>query len=106
MSGLLLMSEVPLNDVLVCSSLTRALPPRQSVGRGKSIQKRVRTRFSLLKITALRGKLTFGDLFEDSGVASTPCLRFRRRFMRRFRKRNSCPSKDGFLIDSCLAGPR
>ena len=44
-------------------------PPRQSVGGGKSIQKRVRTRSPLLKTTAVRKKLTFGDPFEDSGVA-------------------------------------
>ena len=44
------------------------MEPRQSVGGGKSIQKRVRKRFSLLETTALRGKLTFGDPFEDSGV--------------------------------------
>ena len=43
--------------------------PRQSVEGGKSIQKRVRTRFPLLKTTALRGKFTFGDPFKNSGVA-------------------------------------
>ena len=47
--------------------------PRQSVEGGKSIQKRVRTRFPLLKTTALRGKLTFGDPFEDSGVVVLRC---------------------------------
>ena len=48
----------------------RARPrqPRQSVGGGKFIQKRVWTRFPLLKTTTLSGKLTFGDPFEDSGV--------------------------------------
>jgi len=42
--------------------------PSQSVWGGKFIQKRVRTRFPLLKTTALKGKSTFGDPFEDSGV--------------------------------------
>jgi len=34
----------------------------------KFIQKRTRVRYSLLKITALQGKLTFGEPFLDSGV--------------------------------------
>jgi hypothetical protein len=49
-------------------NLSLLLLPRQSVGGGKSIQKRVLTRSPLVKTTALRGKLTFGDPFEDSGV--------------------------------------
>ena len=55
-------------SVLGRTSTGHACNPRQSVGGGKFIQKRVRTRFPLLKTTALRGKLTFGDPFEDSGV--------------------------------------
>ena len=42
--------------------------PRQSVGGGKFIQKRQYLRSPLLKTTALEGKLTFGDIFLDSGV--------------------------------------
>ena len=37
------------------------LHPRQSVGRDKLIQKRLRRRSPLLKTTALRGELTFDD---------------------------------------------
>ena len=37
--------------------------PRQSVGGGQSIQKCARKHSPLLKTTALRGKLTFGDPF-------------------------------------------
>jgi hypothetical protein len=43
--------------------------PRQSVGGGKLFQNRLRSRFLFLKITVLRGKLTFGDPLLDSGVA-------------------------------------
>ena len=39
--------------------------------RGELIQKCGRTRFPLLKTTALREKLTFGDPFKDSGVVRT-----------------------------------
>ena len=42
--------------------------PRQSVGGGKFIQKRVRTRYPLLKTTVLRVKLPFGDRSSVSGV--------------------------------------
>ena len=42
--------------------------PRQSVGVGKLIQTRVRTRFGTFENHCLEGKLTFGDPFLDSGV--------------------------------------
>ena len=41
---------------------------RRRVGGGKFIQNRLRSRFSLLKTTALRGKLTLGDPLLNSGV--------------------------------------
>jgi hypothetical protein len=41
--------------------------PRQSVGESKFIQNRLRSRFPLLKISALRGKLTSGEPLLDSG---------------------------------------
>jgi hypothetical protein len=50
-------------------ALFPTFPPRQSVGGGKFIQKRRYPRSPLLKTTALKGKLTFGDPFLDSGVA-------------------------------------
>jgi hypothetical protein len=75
-----LMSEVPLYlppSVKAAEStgvLRDGLAPRQSVEG--VIQKRlsllktsIQKRFPLLKTTAWRGKLTFGDPFEDSGVA-------------------------------------
>ena len=51
-------NEIPRlpNTVEDIISLTMLKVPRQSVGGGKFIQKRVRTRFPLLKTTALRGK--------------------------------------------------
>ena len=47
---------------------------RQSVGGGKFIQKRGYPRSPLLKTTALKGKLTFGNPFLDSGVVSLQVL--------------------------------
>ena len=44
--------------------------PRHSAERNKFIQRRGYPRSPLLKTTALKGKLTFGDPFLDSGVAS------------------------------------
>ena len=59
------------------SAYDGACGPRQSGGGGKTLQNRAYARSPLLKITALRGKLTFGDLFSDSGVAGA-CTRRRR----------------------------
>ena len=42
--------------------------PRQSVGGGEFIRKRLRKRSPLLKPTTLEGNLTFGDPFLDSCV--------------------------------------
>jgi len=44
--------------------------PHQSVGGGRSTQKRVRTLLTFEK-HCLREEITFGDPFEDSGVAKT-----------------------------------
>ena len=53
--------------------LTSDLPlPRQSVGGGKFIQKCGYPCSPLLKTTASKGKLTFGDPFLDSGAVG--CL--------------------------------
>ena len=60
-TGLKLGRESPRSQVVTCL-------PRQSVGGSESIRTRVRTRSPLLKTTALRGELTLGGPFEDSGV--------------------------------------
>ena len=65
--------------------------PRQSVGGGKSIQKRVGTRFLLLKTAALRGKLTSGDPFEDTGVAGGHLVGG---LSSAVRDREECPEED------------
>ena len=57
----------------------RAEVPRQSVGGGKFLQERAYTRSPLLKIIALKGELTFGDLFQESGLVCAMCFA-RRRF--------------------------
>jgi len=44
--------------------------PRQNFGGGQFIQKRGYPRSLLLKTTALKGKLTFGDPFLDSGAVT------------------------------------
>ena len=53
--------EVDLVRLLLEIALDRACVPRQSVGGGKFFQSQPRSRFALLKTTALRGILTFGD---------------------------------------------
>ena len=68
----------------------------------------VRTRFPLLKTTALREKLTFGDPFEDSSVVLVPpsstidgfcsVLHFRSMRMDAFRTRATCSGSQRFYL--------
>ena len=65
----------PLSLSYIIESRKTSEIPRQSVGGGKFIQKRLRRRSPLLKTTGLMRKLTFGDPLLDSVVVmSTPHL--------------------------------
>ena len=59
---------------IVPSSLGSGPTPRLSVGGGKFIQNRLRSRFPLVQTNALRGKLTFGDTLSDSGSEVVGCV--------------------------------
>ena len=61
-------AELPQNAPITSTSATHFCKPRQSVEGGKFIQNRHLSLIPLLKITALRGHLTFGDPLLDSGV--------------------------------------
>jgi hypothetical protein len=49
--------------------------PRQIVGGGKFIQKRLGRRHPLFANLCFEGKLTFGDPFQASGVVRSPLVR-------------------------------